>query len=528
MSAPSAVTFRQVDKHFGHFAANRSVSFEVATGSIHGLIGENGAGKSTAMNMLYGLLQPDAGVIEIFGQPFRLPSPRAAQAVGVGMVHQHSLLAKPFSVLDNILLDCSTSAQRPGTFASLFRPLKRNAVEVQLHSHMERLGFNIDLRKSVNELTVGERQRVEILRLVHKNVRIMIFDEPTAVFTPAEIAQFEQLLRNLKDQGKTIILITHKLPEIARMADRVTVMRRGSALGTFVVPGLNMEELAAMMIGRPPAPIQNQSLLTHAGGLPQALELRSVTLSNRLGRAFLKDVSFSIAPGEILGIAGIEGNGQEELQSLLYNPKHFSQKGWTTSGALSALGKDIKGMWSPALRRLKIGVIPADRHGEAVLLEDSLLDNFALGYHNRRPFARYGWLLRSIIAQHLEAAKNQFHIKFSGPMQAMGELSGGNQQKLVVARELQRNPDLILCSHPTRGVDIGAMELIHQKLLDAKSRGAAILLISSQLEELLQLSDKIRVIYRGTISGEFRRTGGTFDVENIGLLMSGKGSKNGT
>jgi simple sugar transport system ATP-binding protein len=504
-----AVAMRGVTKAFGDCYASRGLDFAVPAGTIHAIIGENGAGKSTAMKMLYGMIRPDAGEIEVDGAAVRFRSPRDAVRAGLGMVHQHFMLAGPHSGLDNIVLDNIVLGAEA---ASPFALVGRKAAAAELSELARAYGFKVDFAAKVADLPVGVQQRLEILKLLYRKARILILDEPTAVLTPQEADELFANLRRLKAEGRTVIIITHKLKEVMRLADNVTVFRAGQVVANTPVAATSEAELAALMVGRavrltaeaPPAPVL---------GAP-ALKIDGVRLARRQGKPLLDGVSLTVRGGEIVGIAGVEGNGQSELLALLADPK-----GHKATGGVEVLGRDARKLPALAVRDLGYGLVPEDRHGQGLILGFDLVRNFALGLQRRAGFSRRGFLLWGAIGKKFAAAAEAFDIRPRAPQAAAKSLSGGNQQKVVIAREFARQPRLLVAAQPTRGVDVGSIEFIHAKILEARAAGAGVLLVSSSLEEVMALSDRILVLFEGRITGEFAR--GTTDEATLGRHMGG-------
>jgi general nucleoside transport system ATP-binding protein len=478
-----AVELRGLTKRFGNVLANNGVDLQVQPGTIHGVIGENGAGKSTAMKMLYGIFPPDSGEILIAGQPRVWNSPAEAIAAGIGMVHQHFMLAGPYSALDNILL--GAEPVRCGV-------IERKKARTRLEALALKYELPVDLTLPVERLPVGVQQRVEILKLLYRDAKILILDEPTAVLTPPETSVLFQHLQLLRDEGKTILLITHKLKEVMAFTDRVTVLRDGKVTGEMPTAQTNPQELASRMVGRkvvlnievPPARPQPELALALTG---------------------LNGVSFSVKRGEIVGIAGVEGNGQSELlQAILHRECR-------TAGAVSILGEDVTRWPAARIRDLGVAFIPEDRQLEGLLLDQPVSENFRLGL--QRSFSRVELL------QAAAAAIEEYDVRPHELTIPARQLSGGNQQKLIVAREFYRQPKLLIAAQPTRGVDVGAIEFIHTRLVRARDEGAGVLLVSFELDEILTLSDRILVMYEGRIVAEFQR--GAVAERELGLKMAG-------
>ncbi|OYT70769.1 MAG: heme ABC transporter ATP-binding protein [Chloracidobacterium sp. CP2_5A] len=497
----TAIEMRGVTKRFGALVANDAVTLKIAAQSIHAVIGENGAGKSTAMNILYGLYAPDAGEILLRGQPARFASPRDAIAAGLGMVHQHFMLVPTLTVLENIVLGAEPRAGLLVDYAGA----RRKLLELR-----ERYKLRADPDALISELSVGEQQRVEILKALYRGAEILILDEPTAVLTPPEVEELFAVLRALRQQGKTIIIITHKLGEVLAISDRVTVMRDGRVVGEVETRQTSAEALAKLMVGREvllrveKAPARPQGVL---------LEVSQLALTKANGASALQGVSFQARAGEVLGIAGVEGNGQAELMECLAGLAK------PTAGDIRLLGKSIVGLSPRAIRALGVAHIPEDRHKRALLLDFDLSDNCIFGDHYRPPAARLGFLDRPQIYRRTETLLRDFDVRPPNRLALSRSLSGGNQQKLVVGREFGLPPRLLLVSQPTRGVDIGAIEFIHRKLLALRDAGVGIVLVSAELEEVLSLSDRLLVMYDGRIVGEVDPAQAS--QSELGLLMTG-------
>lgn len=522
LAQPAAVEMRGVTKAFGGCVANREVSLRVTRGTVHALVGENGAGKSTCMKLLYGLYRPDAGEILVHGQAKTWRSPRDAIASGLGMVHQHFMLAGPYSGLDNIILGDEPSQGRWRWLPRAWRPIDRAAARQRLTQLMAAYHLQVDLDLPVESLPVGVQQRLEILKLLYRDVDILILDEPTAVLTPQEVVEFFSNLCRLKQQGKTIIVITHKLGEVLQYADDVTVLRRGETVAGRPVAGMTAPELAQLMVGRvvhlqvaPPPPPRL---------LATQLALTAVTMGRRGEKPQLADLSLEVRGGEVVGIAGIEGNGQTDLLRLLLEPGLYfnrpsSRHHITAQGDLRVLGRDVRPFKARALRALGIGLVPEDRCRQGLLMTQNLLSNFLLGVQRLPRFSRFGFRRGREIREALNAAIKAFDVRPTDPLALASGLSGGNQQKLIIAREFTGEPQLFICAQPTRGVDVGSIEFIHQRIFDARAAGTAVLLISSSLEEVMALADRILVFFEGKIVAEFSR--GAADEATIGHFMGG-------
>lgn len=499
MQAPF-LELRSVRKAFGDCVALADASLAVRKGTIHAIVGENGAGKSTAMKVLYGQYHPDVGEILVGGERKRWHSPADSIAAGFGMVHQHFMLAGCHDAVENILLAAGGGMVLP------FAQARARIEKLMKEFHMEvRLGVPVE------QLSVGEQQRVEILKLLYRDSSILILDEPTAVLAPGEIEALFSTLRGMAKQGKTILIITHKLKEVLALADEVTVFRAGRVTGSRPVAGATVQQLAQLMVGR-------EVSFETKGSRPDAkkevvLELKAATPVAGLSR--LGSISLRLHAGEILGIAGVEGNGQTELIKLLLDPSERLR-----SGGYELFGKDVSGCDGGALRRAGLAVFPEDRLKEALLLPDSIEQNYLLGRQRELRFRKHGVLLdRAAIHAAVEAAIQQYDVRPPNPEAIAGSLSGGNQQKLVVARELSGNPRFLIAAQPTRGVDIGAIEAIHERIVGLRNSGSGVLLLSSELDEVLKLSDRVLVLFRGQVVGSFLR--GAFDEKEIGLLMAG-------
>jgi simple sugar transport system ATP-binding protein len=503
----NAIEFRQVTKRFGNFAANRDLSFAVRRGTIHGLIGENGAGKSTAMKVLFGIHPADSGEIRIADKPVSIRNPVHAMKLGIGMVHQHFMLAGPETVLDNIIL-----GHEPGWF-----PIRRQQAKERLREIANRYGLGFERWDApVSELSVGEQQRVEILKLLYQRSEVLILDEPTAVLTPQEVKELFGNLVRLKEEGKTVVLISHKLKEVLGYCDEITVMRRGEIVGTRPAAETDEAELARLMVGRDVS-------FTYAGTRsqfalvdPPLPAVRVQGLSIRSRTEPLQDVSFELRPGEILGVAGVQGNGQSTLLRYLSHPAQFTRE---STGTLTFLGRDVADATPLHLREAGLGLVPEDRLAEALLLNQDMTENFLLGQHEDPRYVRRGFLMREKARAVTEGKIKEFDIRPPHPTLWTGRMSGGNQQKLVIARALDGGPKVLYIAHPTRGVDVGAIEKIHDAIVQERNRGRAILLFSSELDELIDLCDRMLVFYNGTIRASFARS--EFDPWVIGRVMGG-------
>ena len=491
---------RGIVKQYPLVRAIDGADFTVEHGEIHSLLGENGAGKSTLMKILYGMTTPTAGEVRVFGKPVAITRPAQAIALGIGMVHQHFMLTPVMTVAENVVIG---SEPVRGVF------FDRKKAEAQVAAMIDEYNFHISATAKVETLSVGEQQRVEILKALYRGADLLILDEPTAVLTPQEVEDLFRVMRQLKAAGKSIIIITHKLKETMEIADRVSVLRQGKMIESGVpVAGTTMNELAQMMVGRD----VELSVTRRAEQVGEEnFSVRGLSLTER-GVPILRDVCLSLRKGEILGIAGIEGNGQTELIEVLTGlrrPDHME---------LFKDGKPLSGN-AAAFLAAGVGHVPEDRMTRGLVLEMSIEDNLILGYHRRPAFARRGLRLASAIRRFAEQERTEFAIKAPNLQERCSALSGGNQQKVVIARVFSENPDVIIVAQPTRGVDVGAMEYIHHRLLDLRDGGKSILLISADLDEVRSLSDRLAVIYGGRIVAEGKPD--TWSDMEIGLLMTG-------
>ena len=507
-AVPYAIELRGISKAFGPVQANRDINLAVPKGTIHGIIGENGAGKSTLMSILYGFYRPDSGEIQVNGQPLTITDSMTAIRAGIGMVFQHFKLVQNFTVLENIILGAEDGALLRPSLAKARGVLKKLAAEYQL---------NVDPDEVVEELSVGHQQRVEILKALYRQADILILDEPTGVLTPAEADHLFRILRGLKDEGKTVILITHKLREIMEITDNVSVMRRGEMVASVKTAETSPEQLAELMVGR--KVLLNVEKGPANPGQP-VLEVRDLKLVDPDGVERLRGISFDIRAGEILGIAGVSGNGQTQLLELLGG---FPEKGSKVGGEIHMNGQslDLTGTRSDAGTRRKrgIGHVPEDRQSEGLIMDFAAWENVAFGYHDADEYNR-GWLMdNAAIRADAEKFMEDFDVRPRDPNLAARNFSGGNQQKIVVAREIERNPDLLLIGQPTRGVDIGAIEFIHKRIVELRDAGKAVLLVSVELDEIMSLSDRIAVMFDGRITGE--RDPEQTTAGELGLLMAG-------
>jgi len=496
---------RQITKRFGDVLANDHVDIVVKPGTIHAIVGENGAGKSTAMRIAYGFYTADSGEILVDGQVRDIKSPHDAIALGIGMVHQHFMLVETMSVAENIVLGAE-----PGSTVAL--DLKRAGAQIRQLSEEFKLAVNPN--EPVEHLSVGQQQRVELLKALYRHAKLLILDEPTAVLTPLEVEEFFMILRRMREQGKTVIIITHKLSEVLAISDEVTVMRDGRVVGRVQTKDTNAAELARLMVGR-------EVLLRVEKTEPEVgeteLQVKNLSVAGGAGAKRVNEVSFEVRRGEIVGIAGVEGNGQTELVEALaglVDPTRIT-------GEINFEGRDLKSLGARVRRELGIAHIPEDRHRRGLLLDFSLAENSILGVHYRPPIAAYAggiFLDENAVQRRAAEIIEGFDVRPPNAALPARALSGGNQQKLIIGREYHVSPKLLLVSQPTRGVDIGAIEFIHRQLVSLRNNGCAILLVSAELEEVTSLSDRLLIIHEGKIAGEVDPKVAT--LEEIGLLMT--------
>jgi general nucleoside transport system ATP-binding protein len=502
--AAPVIELRGIDKWFGDVHANRDVSLVIRAGTIHGIVGENGAGKSTLMGILYGYHLPDRGEILVRGQPTGIRTPQDALAAGIGMVHQHFMLVEPFTVLENVVLGVE------GGFL-LHAGLSRARAELLRLGREYLLEVNLDAR--VGDLGVGQRQRVEILKALYRGADVLILDEPTAVLTPQEADHLFRILRALRGEGKTVVLITHKLREIREVTDVVTVMRQGRVVATLPTAETTPEQLAELMVGRRVS-LRVDKTPAHPG--EAVLEVTDLRVEDALGVQRVKGVSFTVRRGEIVGIAGVAGNGQSELLEALSGIRPVK------AGRIRWRGEDITDevTRSPrTMRVLGLSHVPEDRQRMGLIIPFSARESAILGYHDEATYNRRLWLRRGAVAAAFRRQAGDYDIRPGDGALPTSAFSGGNQQKIVLARELDRNPDLLLVGQPTRGVDIGAIEFIHRRLVALRDLGKAILLVSVELDEILALADRILVMHDGRIVGEVPQA--TATEREIGLMMAG-------
>jgi len=482
------LNLEKITKSFGSFIANDNINLSIETGKIHAILGENGAGKTTLMNIISGLYQPDAGQIYLQEQPVKITSPNEAIQLGIGMIYQHFMLIPQLTVTENIIL---------GKNKNWRLHLRQKQQEIAALS--QTYGLAIDPTAKVENLSVGAQQRVEILKVLYRQAKLLILDEPTAVLTPPEVASLMTILRQLASAGKTIIFISHKLEEVISLCDTVTVLRRGKVVATTKTQAATPQKLAELMVGREVVLQLNKSPISPG---KVVLSVQNLHVEDERGLTAVRNISFQLRAGEILGIAGVDGNGQQEL-----------------ADAIAFLRSAKQGKIEFLTREINIGYIPEDRQKTGLVLQFTIAQNLILKAFKKLPFCRYFLLQKTAIANYAKSTIQEFDIRATGEDLQVSQLSGGNQQKIVLARELAQKPDLIIAMQPTRGLDVGATQAVHSRLLQECDRGAAILYISTELEEVMSMSDRIAVIYRGEFVAVLDAQ--TATVQEIGLLMAG-------
>ncbi len=501
--AEYAIELKGITKRFPGVVANNNISFSVEKGEIHALAGENGAGKSTLMNILFGLLIPDEGEIIINGKAEKFSSPRDSNKAGIGMVHQHFMLIPKLPVMENVIM-----GDEPG---SLLKIDRRTAYK-EVQDISDRYGLNIDVKKRVGDLSVPEQQRVEILKVLYRQADILIFDEPTAVLPPHLIDEFCDILLSLKEKGKTIIFISHKLAEVMKISDHVTVIRHGEVIGTKAIKDTSIDEITKMMVGHSVNTGRKARSSIQPG--KEILSIKNLHYTNIEGNEKLQGINLDIRQGEIVGIAGVDGNGQEEMEKCILGLVK------PDSGEISICGQPVNDMSVKERRELGLGYVAEDRQKESLVLQYSVAYNLILGQQNREPFSRKNfWLNKSAINQNAERSAKDYDIRLANIHVAAGTLSGGNQQKIVIAREANANPELYVAIQPTRGLDIGAADAVQDTLIRLRDENKAVLLISMELDEILAVSDRIAVIFDGKIVAIIDAA--EADKESLGYLMLG-------
>jgi simple sugar transport system ATP-binding protein len=503
---------RNISKRFGAVLANDHLNITIPSGTIHAIVGENGAGKSTAMRIAYGFYRADSGDILVDDQVQDIRAPLDAIALGIGMVHQHFMLVQPMTVAENIVLGAE-----PGTAVSL--SLREAGAAIRQLS--EEFGLSVDPEAIVEDLSVGQQQRVELMKALYRRAELLILDEPTAVLTPQEVEEFFAILRRMRAQGKTVVIITHKLSEVLAISDQVTIMRDGRVVGNVRTSETSAAELARLMVGRDVL-LRVEKRPAHPG--ESILDVRNLTVTARDGRRRLDGLSFQVRAGEIVGVAGVEGNGQTELIEAVAGLVASGH----VSGNLTVRGTDIRHLDARRRREAGIAHVPEDRHRRGLVLGFTVEENVILGGHDRPPAVRHpgGALLdAAAIRRQAQLVIRDFDVRPADSTLPAQALSGGNQQKLIIGREFERQPDLLLIAQPTRGVDIGAIEFIHRKIVAMRDAGCAVLLVSAELEEITALADRVLVLHNGRIAGEVDPS--QVSLGHIGLLMTGGHASSG-
>ena len=501
--SPYVIEMNHITKEFPGIKANDDITLQLKRGEIHALLGENGAGKSTLMSVLFGLYQPEQGEIRKNGEVVTIRDPNDATALGIGMVHQHFKLVDVFTVLDNIILGAETTTK--------LGFLQKKEAREKVMALSERYGLRVDPDALIEDITVGMQQRVEILKMLYRDNEILIFDEPTAVLTPQEIDELMAIMKNLAAEGKSILFISHKLNEIMQVADRVTVLRKGKYVGTVNTADTNKQELSNMMVGRP---VQLEVVKDEAKPTDVVLEVRNLCVPSHLHKKdAVHNVSFDVRKGEIVCIAGIDGNGQTEL---IYGLTGLDKP---SSGTITLCGHDISKA-SIRQRGTNMSHIPEDRHKHGLVLDFTLEQNMVLQRFQEKQFQHNGFIKPAAVRAYAEKLIDQFDVRSGqGPVTIARSMSGGNQQKAIIARELDRDKPLVVAVQPTRGLDVGAIEYIHGQLVAQRDAGKAVLLVSLELEEVMSLSDRILVMYEGEIVGEFDPK--KITAQELGLYMAG-------
>jgi len=500
MAEASLLELKGITKRFPGVVANDRVDFDLRRGEVHALLGENGAGKSTLMNTLYGLYQPDEGEIHMHGKLVRIGSPSDAIELGIGMVHQHFMLIPVMTVAENIVLAVEP---RHGPFLDL------GAAEERVRDLSRRYGLAVDPAARIQRIGVGQQQRVEILKALYRGAEILILDEPTAVLTPQEAHELFEIIRALTEQGKSIIFISHKLNEVLEIADRITVLRQGKQIDTVLREGATQEGLARLMVGRE---VVLRVEKTPAEPGEPLLEVEDLSVFDNRGLEAVRGVSFQVRAGEIVGLAGVDGNGQTELIDALTGLRS------PAAGRILVANEDVTHASARECLDRGVGHIPEDRQVRGLVLDFSLAENLALHDFRKEPDSKRGWLYPKRLIERAALLLKEFDVRGGKPQTLAAALSGGNQQKVVVAREVSRDPRVLVAAQPTRGLDVGAIEFVHRRLVQERDEGRAILLVSLELDEVLSLSDRILVIYEGRIVGEY---GSDVSEEELGIAMTG-------
>ncbi|GLC30770.1 ABC transporter ATP-binding protein [Clostridium omnivorum] len=495
------IEMKGITKVFPGTVANDDVNFELLGGETHVLLGENGAGKTTLMNVLYGLYQAEKGDIFVKGQLVKIMSPNDAIALGIGMVHQHFMLVHNFTVAENIVLG---SEPKQGLKLDMKKAI-RNVEEIS-----KKYGFNIDPNAVIEDISVGQQQKVEILKALYRGAEILILDEPTAVLTPQEIIELGVIIDNLKAEGKSVILITHKLKEVMSMSDRVTIVRRGKVTGTVKTKETSIDQLAELMVGRKVNLVVDKKTAKIGAAV---LEVEGLVALDHRGLPAVNGIDLVVKRGEILGIAGVDGNGQSEFVEVLTGLRKAKE------GKIVLNGKDILNKNPEEINNDGMGHIPEDRHKRGLILKYSLFENAILGIHKNKPFSKGIVMNYKAIREHCNKLIKEFDVRTPNDEVAASALSGGNQQKLIVAREISKDPELLIASQPTRGLDVGAIEYIHGRLVQERDNGKGVLLVSLELDEIMALSDRIAVMYDGKVVAVLDRKDAT--EHKLGILMAG-------
>ncbi|MFC7441548.1 ABC transporter ATP-binding protein [Laceyella putida] len=490
-----------ITKRFPGIVANDQIHLTVKKGEIHALLGENGAGKSTLMNILFGLYQPDEGEIRIKEKPVTITGPTMANNLGIGMVHQHFMLVQPFTVTENIIL---------GDERSKFGVIDVKKAEKEIRRLSERYGLKVDPAAKISDISVGMQQRVEILKTLYRGADILIFDEPTAVLTPQEINELMEIMRNLVKEGKTIIFITHKLKEIMSTCDRVTVIRRGKVISTVDVRDTDENQLASLMVGRE---VSFDIDKKEAKPAQTVLEINNLVVDDNRGVEAVRGLDLQVKAGEVVGLAGVDGNGQTELIEAITGLRQVK------AGSIRISGKDLTHARPRKVTESGVGHIPEDRHKRGLVLDFTVSENMVLQTYYKEPFSKNGLIQTDQVDKYAKRLIGEFDVRTPNEHVPIRALSGGNQQKAIIAREVDRDPDFLIAAQPTRGLDVGAIEFIHRRIIEQRDKGKAVLLVSLELDEVLKLSDRVAVIYEGKIVGwvDPKNT----SEEELGLLMAG-------
>lgn len=495
------IEMKGITKVFPGTIANDNVDFDLLEGETHVLLGENGAGKTTLMNILYGLYQQEKGDIYVDGNLVKIDNPNSAIRLGIGMVHQHFMLVNNFTVAENIVLG---SEPKKGLM------LDRKKADEAVKELADKYGFAIEPNAKIEDISVGQQQKVEILKALYRGARILILDEPTAVLTPQEIDELGKILDNLKKEGKSVILITHKLKEVMSMSDRVTIIRRGKVTGDVKTSETDINHLAELMVGRKVNLVVDKK---EAKIGQETLKINNLSADDQRGLPAVKDVTFTVHSGEIFGIAGVDGNGQTELLEVITGLRK------PHSGSMSLNDKDLYGKTPREIIDYGVGHIPEDRHKRGLVLKYSLVENSVLGIHRNKEFNKGIMMDYKAIRKHSDSLIEEFDVRTPNADVFASALSGGNQQKLIAAREISKDPELLIAAQPTRGIDVGAIEYIHKRLVQERDKGKAVLLVSLELDEILALSDRIGVMYDGKIVAVLDRKDA--DEQKLGILMAG-------